>query len=51
MHGHGPTPKCHFVPALPSGSPEIPKIGTLATLEACNFVCRPPIEVRLEAKL
>jgi len=23
----GPAPKCHFVPGLPSGSPEIPKVG------------------------
>jgi hypothetical protein len=33
------------------GSPEIPKIGTLVTLKAHNFLCRPPIEVRFEAKL
>ncbi len=32
------------------GSPEIPKIGTPAILEAHNFVCRPSIEVRSEAK-
>jgi hypothetical protein len=30
---------------------EIPKIGTLATLEAHNFVWKPPIEVRFKAKL
>jgi hypothetical protein len=24
MPGHGPTPKCHFVPGLPSWSLEIP---------------------------
>ncbi len=30
---------------------EILKIGTPKTLEAHNFVCRPPIEVRCEAKL
>jgi hypothetical protein len=47
----GPTPKCHFVPGLPSGSPEIPKIGTLATLDAHNFVWKPSIEVRSKTKL
>jgi len=44
----GLAPKCHFVPTLPSGSPEIPKIRILAILEAHNFVCRAPIEVRSE---
>jgi hypothetical protein len=43
----GLTPKCHFVPGFQSGSPEILKIGSLATLEAHNFVCRPPIEAKL----
>jgi len=47
----GPTPKWHFVPGLPSGNPKIPEIGTLATLEAHNFVCTVSIEVRFEAKL
>jgi len=42
----GPTPKCYFVPGLQSGSPEIPKIGILVPLEAHNFVCKRPIEVR-----
>jgi len=46
-----PTPKCHFVSGLSSWSLEIPEIGTLATLEAHNFVCRPLIEVRSRAKL
>jgi len=32
-------------------TPEIPKIGTLLTLEAHNFVCRPPIEVSSKEKL
>ncbi len=36
---------------LPSGSPEIPPTGTLATLEPHNFASRPPIEVRSKAKL
>jgi hypothetical protein len=44
----GPAPKCHFVLGLPSGIPEIPKIRTPTTLEAHNFVCRPPIEVKLK---
>ncbi len=50
----GLAPKCHFVPELPNGSPKIPKIpkiGTPMTLEAHNFVLRPPIEVRSKAKL
>ncbi len=33
----GPTPKCHFVLRLPSGSPEIPKVGTPATLGVHSF--------------
>jgi hypothetical protein len=33
------------------GSPEIPKVRTLATLEAHNFVCKPLIEMILKAKL
>jgi hypothetical protein len=32
-------------------SPEIPKIGTLTTLETHNFLCKPLIEVRSIAKL
>jgi hypothetical protein len=47
----GPAPKCHFVLGLLSWSPEILKIGTPTTLEARNFVYRPPIEVRSEEKL
>jgi hypothetical protein len=48
---HGVALKCHFVPRLPSGSFEIPKIETLATLKAHNFVCRSLVEVRSETKL
>jgi hypothetical protein len=33
------------------GNPKIPKMGTLATLEAHNFVCRPSIEVGSQSKL
>ncbi len=36
---------------LGTWSPEIPKIETLVTLGPHNFVCRPPIEMRFEAKL
>ncbi len=47
----GPAPKCHFVSGLPSESFEIPKVGTPITLEAHNFVCRPPIKMTLKEKL
>ncbi len=47
----GPAPKCRFVPGLPSESLEILKVGTLATLEAHNFVCRPLIEMKFKSKL
>ncbi len=45
----GLAPKCHFVPKLPSGGPKIPKVGTLATLGAHNFACKPSIEMRSKA--
>jgi len=47
----GPTPKRHFVLGLPSGSLEIPIVGTLVTLGAHNFVCRPLIEMMSKEKL
>jgi len=47
----GTTPKRHFVSRHPSWNPEILEIGTLATLEAHNFACKPPIEMKFEAKL
>ncbi len=47
----GQHPNGHFVPRLPSGSPEIPSTGIPATLRAHNFLCRPPIAMRSEAKL
>jgi hypothetical protein len=47
----GPTLKCHFVLGLPSWSPEIPKIKTPTTLEAHNFVCKPPIAMSFQEKL
>ncbi len=43
-----PTSKWLFVPRLPSGSPEIAKIKTFATLGPHNFVCKPPIEMSLK---
>jgi len=46
-----PTPKCHFVLGFPSGSLEIPKVGTFVTLGATNFVCRSPIKMRFKTKL
>jgi hypothetical protein len=47
----GSTAKSHFLLGLPNGSPEIPKIGIPMTLGDHNFVCSPPIKVRLETKL
>jgi hypothetical protein len=47
----GPAPKCHFVSGLPSESLEIPKIGAPTILQSHNFLCRPSIEMRSEAKL
>jgi len=49
--GMGPAPKWHFVPGLLSGSLEIPKVGTSATLGAHNFIYKPSIEMRFKAKL
>jgi hypothetical protein len=46
-----PTSKWHFISGLPSGSPEIAKVGTLVTLGAHNFACKPRIEMKNEAKL
>jgi hypothetical protein len=48
---HGATSKWHFVPGLPSGSPEIPTVGVPATLGPHNFSCRPPIVMKSKAKL
>jgi hypothetical protein len=44
MHGHGICTPMSFCP-------EILEIRILATLEAPNFLSRPPIEVRSDAKL
>jgi hypothetical protein len=49
--GHGASTKWQFIPRLPSGSPEILRIGTFVTLEAHNFVWRPPIKVMFKAEL
>jgi hypothetical protein len=48
---HGTSTKCHFILGLPSGRSKIPIVETPATLGAHNFACRPPIEMRSEAKL
>ncbi len=45
-----PTPKCHLSQDSQIGSPKILEIGTPTTLEAHNFLCWPPIEVRSETK-
>jgi hypothetical protein len=45
------TPKWHFILGFQSESFEIAKVGTFATLEPHNFVCKPPIEMNFEAKL
>jgi hypothetical protein len=42
----GLTPKRHFVLGLLNESPEIPKVQTLATLGAHNFVFELLIEMR-----
>jgi hypothetical protein len=42
----GATSKWLFVPRLPSGSPNIPIIGTPTTLRAYNFLCMPPIAMK-----
>jgi hypothetical protein len=47
----GPTSKWRFVPRLPSGSPEIPKVGTPATLGVDIFVFKPPIGMRFQEML
>jgi len=49
--GHMTNTKCHFVPGLPSGSLEIPTIGSPTNLEAHNFACRPSIGMRSKTKL
>jgi hypothetical protein len=48
--GHGTNIQMAFFSRLPNGSPEIPKVRTPVTLEAHNFVYRPPIEMRFKAK-
>jgi hypothetical protein len=46
-----PLHKAHIQMTFCSKNPEIPKVGTPAILEPHNFVCRPPLKVRFEAKL
>jgi hypothetical protein len=48
MHGHRANIQMAFCLETQSGSLEIPKVGTPATLGAHNFACRPPIEIRSE---
>jgi hypothetical protein len=48
VHGHEANTQMSF---CRSGSLEIPKIGSPKTLEAHNFVCKPLIDVKFEAKL
>ncbi len=47
----GPHPNGLLVPGLQSESPEIATTRTPATLRAHNFLCKPPIAMRSEAKL
>ncbi len=47
----GATSKWLFVLRLPSGSPEIPAVGTFVTLGAHNLACKLSIAMRSEAKL
>ncbi len=44
-------PTRHFVSELPSGSLKIAKVETSTTLGPHNFVCKPPIQMRFNAKL
>ncbi len=46
-----PHPNGFFVPGLPSDSPEIAQVGTLATLEPYNFAKKTPIKMQSKAKL
>jgi hypothetical protein len=45
------TPKCHFSWDSQVENPEIFEIRTFDILEAYNFLCKPPIEVRFKEKL
>jgi hypothetical protein len=47
----GTTSKWFFVSRLPSGSPEIPTVGTFTILGVHNFACKPAIAMRSKAKL
>jgi hypothetical protein len=47
----GFTSKWLFVLGLPSGSPEIAKVGTPATLRRHNFACKTSMKMKSEAKL
>jgi hypothetical protein len=49
--GHAANTQMSFCLGTPKWEFEIPKIGTPMTLEDHNFVCRPPVEMRYQAKL
>jgi hypothetical protein len=49
--GYGVAPKCHFSRDSQVGGLEILKFGILMTLEAHNFLCKPPIEMKFKEKL
>jgi hypothetical protein len=51
MPSHKAITQMSFCLRTPKLNPEILEIGTFATLEAHNFVCKPPIEMRSKAKL
>ncbi len=52
--GHEACTQMSFCPGTQVGSleiPEIPEIGIPTTLDAYNFLCKPPIEVKSKTKL
>jgi hypothetical protein len=46
-----PFHKAHIQMAFCPRSPEIPKVTTPTTLGTHNFVCKPPNEMKFQAKL
>jgi hypothetical protein len=49
--GHGTSIQMTFLSGLPNGSPKIPKVGTPMILGPHNFLRKPLIEIRFQAKL
>jgi hypothetical protein len=49
--GHGTNIQMTFFPGFATGSPEIPKVKTLMTLGAYNYVCKLSIEMRSKENL